>query len=201
MSYKIAKNFFDNFLKIFKFCKNIPGNYSRFSRNFSKLRFTIFWQNRLKFFQKFAHIDTVQICPQVVRFIAGQSLQLQQVQTSSGPAYVAVPSISPTLQQTNSTQSATVVPSVATVPIQTSVFNQNVIKKTNQVNTSCISNQHLNSSSNNKKPKKRKEEETTKLDLANLIKISGKDSFHKLAKRTQEIPSGWGSEKKNLEKF
>ena len=120
---------------------------------------------------------------QVVRLITGQSLQLQQVQTSSGPALVAVPSIQPTLQQATSTHTATVVPSVATVPMQTSVFNQNVIKKTtNHVNSNsnCTSNQLSNISlanssaiSNNKK-KKRKEEETTKLDLANLIKISGK---------------------------
>jgi len=96
------------------------------------------------------------------------------VQTSSGPAYVALPSLqSATLQQTSSTQPATVVPSVTTVPVQTSVFNQNVIKKTNHINASCINNQiNVNAASNTKK-KKRREEETTKLDLANLIKISG----------------------------
>lgn len=96
------------------------------------------------------------------------------MQTSSGPAFVAVPSIQQaTLQQTSSTQPATVVPSVTTVPVQTSVFNQNVIKKTNHVNANCINNQINVNSANNPKKKKRKEEETTKLDLANLIKISG----------------------------
>lgn len=100
------------------------------------------------------------------------------MQTSSGPAFVAVPSLQPTLQQTNSTQTATVVPSVTTVPVQTSVFNQNVIKKTNHINTNCINNQNNNNfNSNNNKKKKRREEETTKLDLANLIKISGKNLF------------------------
>ncbi|XP_065220592.1 mucin-5AC-like [Planococcus citri] len=122
---------------------------------------------------------------QVVRLINGQSLQLQQVQTSSGLALVAVPSIQPTLQQATSTHTATVVPSVATVPVQTSVFNQNVIKKTtNHVNSnsnftsnqfSNISSVHSNSTTTHSKKKKRKEEETTKLDLANLIKISGID--------------------------
>lgn len=119
-----------------------------------------------------------------MRLITGQSLQLQQVQTSSGPALVAVPSMQPTLQQATSTHTATVVPSVAAVPMQTSVFNQNVIKKTTNhlnSNSNCTSNQFSNISSansnfptGNHKKKKRREEETTKLDLANLIKISGK---------------------------
>lgn len=118
-----------------------------------------------------------------MRLITGQSLQLQQVQTSSGPALVAVPSMQPTLQQTTSTHTATVVPSVATVPVQTSVFNQNVIKKTtNHVNSNYTSNQIGNNysghnSTNNSKKKKRREEETTKLDLANLIRISGEYIF------------------------
>lgn len=109
----------------------------------------------------------------MVRLFTGQSLQLQQVQTSSGPAFVAVPSMQPTLQQSNTTQTATVVPSMTTIPLQTSVINQNVIKKTNHVNTSCGSNQVQYNSGSTYKKKKRKEEETTKLDLANLIKISG----------------------------
>lgn len=109
----------------------------------------------------------------MVRFITGQSLQLQQVQTSSGPAFVAVPSIQPTLQQTSSTQSASVVPSVATLPIQTSVISQNVIKKTNNINNAYTGSQIPNNTNSNYKKKKRREEETTKLDLANLIKISG----------------------------
>lgn len=124
-----------------------------------------------------------------MRLITGQSLQLQQVQTSSGPALVAVPSMQPTLQQTTSTHTATVVPSVAAVPMQTSVFNQNVIKKTtNHINSDFITNNQISNSNsgnisslNSSKKKKKKEEETTKLDLANLIKISGRYSrwnFH-----------------------
>lgn len=73
---------------------------------------------------------------QLVRLMSsGQTLQLQQIQTSSGPALIAVPQ-----------------PSTPTPPPQPSQ-SPTLIKKA--------------------KKKKKKEEEPTRLDLANLMKLSG----------------------------
>ncbi|KAG8277102.1 GLTSCR protein [Homalodisca vitripennis] len=73
--------------------------------------------------------------PQYVRLLSGQMLQLQQIQTSSGPTIIAVPA-----------------PSTPTPPPQPPP-SPTLIKKV--------------------KKKKKKEEEPTRLDLANLMKLSG----------------------------
>lgn len=71
--------------------------------------------------------------PQLVRLVTGQTLQLQHIQTSSGPALIAVPA-----------------PTTPTPPPQPS------------------------SPKNKLKKKKKKEDEgPTRLDLANLMKLSG----------------------------
>ncbi|XP_054289400.1 mucin-4-like isoform X1 [Macrosteles quadrilineatus] len=73
--------------------------------------------------------------PQLVRLVTGQTLQLQHIQTSSGPALIAVPA-----------------PTTPTPPPQPS------------------------SPKNKLKKKKKKEDEgPTRLDLANLMKLSGID--------------------------
>lgn len=77
-------------------------------------------------------------CLQLVRLVPGQTLQLQQIQTSSGTALIAVPT-----------------PSTPTPPPQPPPSPNTLLKKA-------------------KKKLKKKEDEPARLDLANIMKLSGR---------------------------
>lgn len=79
---------------------------------------------------------------QVVRLVPGQ-MQVQQVQTTAGPALIAVPTVPGT----------TAVPTLGAIPTPVSPLHKKLKKK------------------------KKREEDPPRLDLANLIKISGKLLF------------------------
>ncbi|XP_050543090.1 uncharacterized protein LOC126906555 [Daktulosphaira vitifoliae] len=90
---------------------------------------------------------------QVVRLVSGQSVQLQQIQTCSGPALVALPATTP--------------PSTITPPLSNN-RSMNIKKKKPKIQ----SRPH--------------DDEPVRLDLANLIKLSGIDEEDSIAPMIQQ---------------